>query len=225
MKKIYLVRHGQSTTNAGGQMMPNADIELTDLGHQQARGVADWVIDTLGDDINGVHVSPYMRTRQTAQPLLDKLNVEPNIIESLHEFNYLSVAKTANLSFEERVAVAHYYWDNQQPSQAHGDDAETFDNFYERVAQGFEVFKTLSDGNHLVYTHGFWISMLIWQILGQPARGETAMRKFKQFEQSIRAQNGEVFCLVLPSDDMVDSYPPAITKVRILDDQQPDFSP
>lgn len=29
MKKIYLVRHGQSTANAGGEVQPNAKIELT----------------------------------------------------------------------------------------------------------------------------------------------------------------------------------------------------
>ena len=40
MHTIHFVRHGQSYANAGGVTQPNAEIELTELGHGQARLVA-----------------------------------------------------------------------------------------------------------------------------------------------------------------------------------------
>ena len=72
MKNIHLVRHAQSHANAGGHAMPNADIPITALGQEQAKQVADWLLETLGDDIASISVSEYLCTQQTAQYLLEK---------------------------------------------------------------------------------------------------------------------------------------------------------
>lgn len=224
MKKLYLVRHGQSTTNAGGEMKANAEIELTQLGHEQARGVAGWIQDTLGEDIISIRVSSYIRTQQTAQPLLDLMGVEPTCVDGLQEFNFLSLAKTKNVSFARRLEMVDEYWATQNPEEPHGEDAESFHHFYNRVARVLEQFKTLPEGNHVVFTHGFWISMVAWQLLGQPLGSAELMRKFRQFEKSIRAQNGEVLCLTLPSADLAADYLPSITKARSLTNQNSDLS-
>lgn len=94
--QLYLVRHAQSINNAHIDH-PNrrmADPPLTDLGHQQAYNLADYlshsverdrVIDTLawrygGYDQLGYHIdriitSPMHRALQTAEPLADMLDV------------------------------------------------------------------------------------------------------------------------------------------------------
>ena len=42
MKKIYLIRHAQSQSNAGQAVRPNHAINLTDVGKTQAQWWARW---------------------------------------------------------------------------------------------------------------------------------------------------------------------------------------
>lgn len=224
MKKIYLVRHGKSTANAGGEILPNADIELTTLGHQQAKEVAQWVVQTLGDDIRSVGVSSYIRTLQTAQPLLDQLDITPTVIEGLQEFDLIGFSGLKGLTFEQRMAITNAYWKEADPAIPNAEDAESFQQFYQRIPKVLAQFATFESGNHVVFTHGYWISMLIWYLLGLPADQAQGVVKFRQFELCIRAQNGEVFCLTLPPDELSACYAPTITKVRICAAQNSDLS-
>lgn len=224
MRKIYLIRHGQSTANAGGEAQPNSQIPLTQLGHKQAHSVAQWVQHTLGDHIESISVSSFLRTQQTAQPLLERVAMSAQIIEGLQEFNYLSFSCIEGRDFATRLALMDEYWASAHPEYSQGADAESFAQFYQRVAKVLSDFEQFEDGNHVVYTHGFWISMLIWQLLGQSAQSDRDVVKFRQFEQSIRAQNGEVFCLTLPAKHSGQSYPPSITKVRSCPNQNSDLS-
>lgn len=230
MKKIYLVRHGQSTANAGGEAQPNAEIELTALGHQQAYEAAQWLEQTLGQDIKSVNVSSYIRTQQTAQPLVDrlnskhKLNIKPQLIEGLQEFDLLGFKRLKGASFEQRMALTDAYWQSSDPAVPYAEDAESFRDFYQRIPKVLRQFEQFEPGNHVVYTHGYWISMLIWYLLGLPADDSQQVVKFRQFELSIRAKNGEVFCLTLPEQSLLADYAPSITKVRTCSDQNSDLS-
>ena len=212
MKKIYLVRHGQSHSNAGGEAMINADIPLTELGQHQAEQVAYWLYETLGDNIDSIMVSKFLRTHQTAQPLVDKLGLTPTVIEGLQEFDYLSFTAIDGTSLNHRRQLADDYWVVFDVDDRAGEDSESYREFCTRVADVLEQFKAMPDGNHVVYTHGIWMSMLVWQILGQPYHNNERMRKFRQFEMSIRPRNCEVLRLTLHDD-----FPPAITKVRSCD--------
>lgn len=224
MKKIYLVRHGQSITNAGGALQPNPQIQITELGKRQAEEVADWIIQTLGSNVDSINISKFIRTKQTAQPLIDKTGVQPNVIDGLEEFDYLSFAALDGVAFAKRLEEADAFWAHKAPDDLHGADAESYQSFYNRVATVLAHFKSLPAGNHVVYTHGLWISMLVWQILGQPHESNLDMRKFRQFELSIRAKNCEVFCLTLAGNDLLECLPPAITKVRTCDGDNSDLS-
>ncbi len=214
MKKIYIVRHGQSHTNAGGKAMPNAEIPLTELGQQQAVEVADWLLQETNKDIRSIGISKYLRTQQTAQPLIDKTALNPIIIEGMQEFNYLRFEKIRNKTVKERLQIAERYWLEQSPDFIDGGDnteAESFEMFVQRTQKVLTHLQTLEDGTHVLYSHGLWISMLIWIILTQPTDSNQAMQNFRQFELSIRAKNCEVFLLTLQENCL-----PAITKVRSL---------
>ena len=66
MKKIYLIRHAQSESNAGLLVRPNADINITELGNTQARELADWLHTHISEPIDDIFVSQFVRTQQTA---------------------------------------------------------------------------------------------------------------------------------------------------------------
>lgn len=218
MKKIYLVRHGQSEANVGSKPQLNAVIKLTDLGHKQAQVVSDWLINNAGTDIASIGVSKFIRTQQTAMPLADILGIKPTIIEGLEEFDYLSFDKIKDMRLSERFRVSNEFWESHDLDETHGEDSESFAAFYAKVAQVLEHFQALPTGSHVMYTHGLWISMLIWQLLGQQGVRKKHMKKYRQFEMSIRARNCEVFCLTLADERLALDYPPAITKVRTRND-------
>ena len=69
---IYLVRHGESIANTGAKTPSAKDTHLTELGKKQAREFADKI--TQEPDL--IVISPYVRTYQTALPLIEKF---PNV--------------------------------------------------------------------------------------------------------------------------------------------------
>lgn len=213
MKNIYLIRHGQSQANAGMQAQANADIPLTDLGHQQAQQVADWLRQRTEEHITGIYVSKYLRTQQTAQPLVNQTKLSPIILDALHEFNYLALETVISLTYNARMTLAEQYWQTAAPESISGDgidaSVESFSAFCRRIPRVLAQLRELPDGNHMVYSHGLWMSMLIWQVLSQPTDSGTAMREFRRFQQGLNIKNGEVFLLRLDDGNL-----PAMTKVR-----------
>lgn len=76
MKRIFLVRHGESESNIDrslGKVKADHAIELTDKGRQQAEVAGgflyNWLIDNISEQHKGrirIWNSPYLRTRETA---------------------------------------------------------------------------------------------------------------------------------------------------------------
>lgn len=84
MKKLYFVRHGQTVWNVENKICGSTDIELTELGRQQA--------DRLGEMIRGgeYHIdeilcSPLIRAKETAERIGAKtglpVRIEPRLVE------------------------------------------------------------------------------------------------------------------------------------------------
>lgn len=219
MKTIYLARHAQSESNTGQKISVNKEINITELGKLQSFELTDWLLENIAH-IDGILISTYQRTYQTALPLINKLAIEPVILDELHEFNCLNFANVKDKDFWGVKALVENYWQTLTPTQIDGDDlttpldwtAESFAEFVGRVKWVVQHFKALPDGVYVVYTHGIWLSMLIWLALNQPVDSNQAMQNFRQFELAIRPNNCEVFCLKF-ADDLL-----AITKVRILQD-------
>lgn len=211
MKNIYLIRHGQTVSNAGGKAQRNPEIPLTPLGEQQAKDVADWVLAHLGK-LDSIGVSPFIRTHQTAAPLVATTGIQPTVIEGLQEFNYLSFDHIADLPATSRRAMAHDYWASKSPDDVDGGergDAESFNAFNARIDKVIDTFSEMPDGNHVVYAHGLWLSMLLWRLLSLPMNDADTMRRFRQFEQAISIKNSEIFLLQFNGSVM-----PAISKIR-----------
>jgi len=75
--RLYVARHGQTTSNVRRALdtaAPGAD--LTDLGRQQARDLADRLDE---HEIDGILVSHKVRTQQTAEPVATRKGLSPRI--------------------------------------------------------------------------------------------------------------------------------------------------
>lgn len=78
MTRIYMVRHGRASAGWDTALDP----ELDELGHAQAREVADQ-LQSL--QLGNIITSPLLRCQQTAEPLGLKWNVAPQVFTEVSE--------------------------------------------------------------------------------------------------------------------------------------------
>lgn len=87
--RVLFIRHGESVNNALSEVSVEhyranrmADPPLTPLGERQALAVADHLSGAhclpLLKGLNAVYVSPFLRTLQTASPLISALSASPD---------------------------------------------------------------------------------------------------------------------------------------------------
>lgn len=80
--ELYLIRHGQSTNNAG---LPHvADPPLSDLGKQQAHCAGEAL---QREGISRLYCSPMLRALQTAEIIGSILSLAPHVYIGLHEWD------------------------------------------------------------------------------------------------------------------------------------------
>ena len=210
MKTIYLIRHAQSVANAGDNTdivtYANADIPITELGQQQAEQLAIWLIKHV-ENVKEIFVSPYLRTQQTAAPYVQKMQLLPTILDDLHEFNYLSFAKIKGKTFQELRNHAQCYWATNDVNFREDENCDSFASFFNQINRIREYFLEKTDGVYVVYGHGFWIGVLLWQLLGRYS-DELDMQKFREFELLIRPKNTDVFVW------QIDVHIESIAKIR-----------
>ena len=84
MKKLYFTRHGQTVWNVENKICGVTDIELTQLGKEQADRLGE-IIRTGDYHIDEILCSPLIRARETAERIAAKtgipLRVEPRLTE------------------------------------------------------------------------------------------------------------------------------------------------
>lgn len=85
--RLLLLRHGQTHGNTSGALdTAFPGLGLTDLGIRQAQAAARVLAAADGlPAIDGIFVSPLVRTGQTAAPLAEVLGIEPVTLEGLRE--------------------------------------------------------------------------------------------------------------------------------------------
>ena len=156
---VFLIRHAESEANINGKTLSHASIALSENGHIQAQNLCS----TL-PKIDHVMVSKYLRTQQTAAPIIEKYNLEFEVDKCLHEFSYLSERKCANTNLSDRKAWVNAYWDKMDFHHRDADDAESFEDLYLRVQAFYDKLKTFSEDyaekNLAIFSHGQLLQLL-----------------------------------------------------------------
>lgn len=81
---LYLVRHGQSLSNAEGRIQGQLDVRLSPFGERQSLALAA-AFRSL--PIDAVYASPLARAMQTAAPIADALGLPVQTDDRLKEIN------------------------------------------------------------------------------------------------------------------------------------------
>ena len=189
---IFLVRHAESEANINGKTLSHASIALSEHGHRQAQDLCSKL-----PVVDHVIVSKYLRTQQTAAPILEKYGLSLEVDEHLHEFSYLSERKCANTNLNDRKAWVNAYWEKMDYQHRDADDAESFEDLYLRVQAFHEKLKALAvnyaEKNLAVFSHGQFLQLLIMHIQQPRPLTKELMQQFRAdlVRQPIR--NTEVF--------------------------------
>ncbi|MBV7435490.1 histidine phosphatase family protein [Cardiobacteriaceae bacterium TAE3-ERU3] len=190
MPTIYLIRHAESTANAGEISQPNPEVDLTAKGRAQARQLAE----RLTLEPSKVVVSEFIRTRQTAQPWLDKLGIEPEVDGLINEFNVLGYSVVKGMTGKQRQPVGQRYWRKCSLQERVGEDGETFAEFSARVSKFLDTLHTREDGS-VLFIHGMFIKLIMWRLLGYPMHTAHHLRLFHDWQINMPVPNTAVFRL------------------------------
>jgi len=179
MTRVICCRHGQSVANAGAATSDPLAIPLTELGRRQAEEVAQqW-----GGEPGLIVVSPAERAQATAAPTIRRFPEVRHEEWPIHEFTYLSPARCAGTTGEQRRAWVEAYWAKADPAYVDGPGAESFAAFAARVEQAVRSLRDLAfDANQpaLLFGHGQFINAMRWRLASPGAAAD--MLSFRTFD-------------------------------------------
>lgn len=180
MRRLILCRHGRSEANDGRATREAAAVGLTEEGQRQAEAFAEnWALRTP----DRVVVSPYLRTQQTAAPLLRRLGLCREVWPEVREFTYLSQPASPTTP-EQRRPQVEQFWLEANPQRS-DPGAESFDDFWRRTEAFGHRAAATADSLCLVFTHGLFIAAFDHQCKhGQSPVNSELMHHFDQLRMS-----------------------------------------
>ena len=148
-----LVRHSESEGNIGLPTASPASIVLTQRGHQQAETLAKLVVEVP----DMIVVSPFIRTQQTAAPLMGRCPEVRVEIWDVQEYTYLNPLKYVGTTENERGVFARSHWERCDPLWNDGGGAESFVEFIARVDTALSRLRSAEGQWTMVFSHGYFI--------------------------------------------------------------------
>ncbi|SRR6056297_1400484 len=180
MKKIFVIRHGETNSNREGRYLGRMDESLNAIGINQAKKLVEKTSDL---DIEVIYCSPLKRSTETAEFI--KINHSCGVVIDEH-FIERSIGVYEGLTKEE---VKNKYPDlyaknitrifNDAPP-----NGETIDEVIKRVFFGLNKIKNQNKfSNILISTHGF-----IAKVIDKYFNPQTSKQDFFDF----RLNNAEI---------------------------------
>jgi broad specificity phosphatase PhoE len=159
--RITLLRHGQSTGNAGGIYQGQAEFDLTETGRLQSQALARrWVAEGRVFDL--AISSPLGRARQTAEIITAALSLPLEYDELWMERHNGLLAGLDHLEAAERYPRPEF----MSPYEPVGRTGESQWDLYLRAGQAVLRLLRRPLGRYLVVSHGGLLNMALYTMLG-----------------------------------------------------------
>lgn len=190
MKKIWFIRHAESAANAGLPTSMPDTIPLTEKGIAQAHELAD----QINEPPQLFVVTRFIRTQQTAKPTLEKFPEVPVEIWPMHEFDFLSPAQCIDTTVDERKPWVLNYWERCEAGYVHGEGAESFAAFKNRVIAGVKLLEASPHDFIIVFAHGH-VMRAVWQYFAAKSTtiNDDCMRYFRDTMTLLPVPNTAIF--------------------------------
>lgn len=186
--RVTVVRHGQSTGNAGEPTTDLTRVPLTALGWQQAQDVAaNWL-----NPPTLIVSSPFLRAQQTAEPTRERFAGVPVEIWPVQEFTYLEPTRWIGTSRAQRRPAVEAYWQRADPTFLDGPGAESFADVLHRAETALARMSRLPAESHIVvFSHGQFMQALRQTVVYPHTSPADKMDDFWAHEQRLPVLNGQ----------------------------------
>lgn len=189
MVAVWFIRHGESEANAGLPTVHPVTTSITEKGIKQAKQIAL----AIPQPPCLIVTSPYIRTKQTAQPTIDRFPDVPHIEWQVQEFTFLTPAHYHNTTIHQRRPRVDAYWEKCDPLFVDGEGAESFSIMIDRVQQMRSKIEQLNEKFVVVFSHGRFMRAILWVFLTNKTEPTpSTMRRFWAFSESISVPNGSI---------------------------------
>ncbi len=165
MTRLIVWRHGRTAWNAENRVQGQLDVELDDIGKEQAAAAAVRLASRAPD---AIVASDLLRARQTAEALAALTGLPVQLDPRLRERHFGEWQGLPMTEVTERFPEAHERWRTGQPVGDCG--LEELDDLAKRVVVALqEAVERVGDGTVVVAMHGAAARYGVAALLGWPA--------------------------------------------------------
>jgi broad specificity phosphatase PhoE len=189
---VWLIRHGESTVNAGLQERMASEVTLTPKGIEQAKEAAQQIINPP----NLIITSPLQRAQDSVIPIQQRWPQAPIEIWPIQEIHYIDPKKLNSVSGLERSEIIADYWERGDPFFCDGCEAESFATFIQRVRNFYQKLLT-KEGFIVVVGHGQFFKAFLLGLAHGFAITPQWMQWFREQETQSPINNSEIYKLQL----------------------------
>ncbi len=173
--KFYVIRHGETLFNLKNRIQGICDSPLTEKGRKQTEKACEALKDVF---FHRAFTSPSERCINTAQAILKDRNMEAEVVENLHEYDF---GRFEGSRFTSHTEEIRYCFDRADFSSVNGDSVESASA---RVRTVFdEMLEKTNDGdNVLVVSHGYLEFFMMYALLGIDVKAyeQECQKQFKE---------------------------------------------
>lgn len=170
---LYFLRHAEVEEKYHRVFGGRIDMDLSDLGHEQAGALADWLARV---QIDAVYASPMQRVQRTLDPFRPRFTGTPVLLDGLREVDFGAWTGCGWDEVEAQYGMSAFDWlAHMEDDRIH--QAEPIEDFRQRVAGSIRQVMNEQRGQRAaIFAHGGVIRMALSILLDLP------MRKFEHFE-------------------------------------------
>jgi broad specificity phosphatase PhoE len=157
---IYFVRHGESVNNVTKKYQ-GSDVELSEVGYQQAEFVADRFKNI---PVDVILASSYTRAHETAKIIGKKILAPIEVHDSLVERKRPSLFHNHSYDHPEFEKIRHFIDSHPDPKHHHSDE----ENFFDVKKRAEDVIKMLEkrpEENIVIVSHGVFIKAVLFSMI------------------------------------------------------------
>ncbi|HSH35133.1 histidine phosphatase family protein [Schnuerera sp.] len=166
MKRIYLVRHGESEWNLLKKIQGQQDISLTANGIKQANLIGNRLIN---EKIDKIYSSDLIRAYKTAEIIGNKLNLDVIQMVEFREIHFGIWEGISNEEIEEKHKDNQILW-RKEPEKLEIEGAETLKELQKRALSGINKIIDNEENenidNILIVSHSATLKAIILGLLG-----------------------------------------------------------
>ncbi len=181
MKKLFLVRHGETEHNVKELVSGQIETTLTEKGHEQAISTGKEIGERIGK-VDLILCSPLTRAQVTAQHIAEQIDYPLDKIVTMVELQERSFGEMENKSSKEFMKEGNYRKFDSVPG------AETVEKLQERAQKVFDEISRMPQDVILIVAHAAF-----GRAMRRVAAGLPHTHEYEVFNQ---IQNGEIVELV-----------------------------